>query len=69
MKKHWVGEECWENSVISPVGVWWEGVIAILEVLIEWERPRDNEGMASSVSAVLYFPCSTLSDWSCQAFD
>lgn len=62
-------EECWEDRVISPVGVQWEGVTAVLEVLIEWEWPGDKEGTASSLSAGLYFLCSTLSDWSCQAFD
>lgn len=41
----------------------------VLEMLIEWEKPGDDQGIASSVSAVLYFPGSTFSDWSCQAFD
>lgn len=33
------------------------------------EVPRECEGMASSVSGVLYFPSSALPDWSCQALD
>lgn len=39
----------------QPIGLWWEGVIVVLEMLIEWERPGDDHGMASSVSAVLIF--------------
>lgn len=45
------------------------GIIAVLGELIQWEQPRDDGGMASSVSGVLYFPHSGLSVWSCQAFD
>lgn len=55
--------------MILPVGVRWEGIIAVLRELIQWEQPRDDGGMASSVSGVLYFPHSGLSVWSCQAFD
>lgn len=64
-----LGEECWEESMLLPVGVRWEGIIAVLRELIQWEQPRDDGGMASSVSGVLYFPHSGLSVWSCQAFD
>lgn len=64
-----LGEECWEESMILPVGVQWEGIIAVLGKPIQWEQRRDDEGMASSVSTVLCFPHSALSVWSCQAFD
>lgn len=69
MKRHRVGEGYWEGSRTSQVGVQWEGVILNWKMLMEWEWPRESEGMASSVSAVLYFSSSTLSDYSCQAFD
>lgn len=55
--------------MILPVGVRWEGIIAVLGKPIQWEQRRDDEGMASSMSAVLCFPHSALSVWSCQAFD